>query len=159
MTKFVALFLILVAVSYAQEVGARYLIITHDNFYADIQPLAEWKHKKGMMTKVVTLSQIGSTSFAIRSYIQNAYNTWPIPPEYLLLVGAPNLLPWGSSYSDNFYMDMEGNFLNDILAGRLTSSSESGETGTSFFISEISFEISTPYAANIWAGGSNAVPQ
>jgi len=118
--KYISLFLIFIAVSSAQEVGARYLIITHDNFYNDIQPLAEWKHKKGMRTKVVTLSQIGSTSSQIKSYIQNAYNTWQTPPEYLLLVGAPNLLPWGSSYSDNYYMDMDSDIFNEILAGRLT---------------------------------------
>lgn len=120
MKKFLFFLLILGVGVRAQEIGARYLIITHDNFYNDIQPLAEWKHKKGMRTKVVTLSQIGSSSSAIKTYIQNAYNTWQIPPEYVLLVGAPNLLPWGSSYSDNYYMDMTGDLLNEILAGRLT---------------------------------------
>ena len=107
---------------HAQEIGAKYLIITHDNFVNDIQPLAEWKHKKGMRTKVVTLNQIGSTPAQIKSYIQTAYNTWPIRPEFLLLVGAPNLLPWGqtSPYSDNYYMNMDGDIYNEILAGRLT---------------------------------------
>jgi len=104
----------------AQEIGAKYLIITHDNFVNDIQPLAEWKHKKGMRTKVVTLSQIGSTPAQIKSYIQTAYNTWPTRPEFLLLVGSPDLLQWGSSYSDNYYMEMTGDLFNDILAGRLT---------------------------------------
>jgi len=120
MQKFVLLMLPLLVLANAQEVGAKYLIITHDNFYNDIKPLAAWKHKKGTRTKVVTLNQIGSTPAQIKSYIQTAYNTWPTPPEFLLLVGAPNLLPWGSSYSDNYYMDVTGDFLNDILAGRLT---------------------------------------
>ena len=120
MNKFLFFLLILGVGTHAQEIGARYLIITHDNFYDDIQPLAEWKHKKGMRTKIATLSQIGSTSGAIKTYIQDAYNTWQIPPEYLLLVGASNLLPWGSSSSDNYYMDMTGDIRNEILAGRLT---------------------------------------
>jgi hypothetical protein len=122
MKKLVLLAMALFLLANAQEIGAKYLIITHDSFVNDIQPLAEWKNKKGMRTKVVTLSQIGSSSSQIKNYIQQAYNTWQIPPEYLLLVGAPNLLPWGSSspYSDNYYMDLTGDLFNDILAGRLT---------------------------------------
>ena len=107
----------------AQETGARYLIITHDYFYNDVLPLARWKHKKGMRTEVVTLGQIGSSADAIRSYILNAYNTWNIPPEYVLLVGAPNLIPMpvvGGTISDNFYTDMDGDMFNDLLSGRLT---------------------------------------
>ena len=104
----------------AQELGARYLIITHDNFYNAIQPLAEWKHRKGMRTKVVRLSQIGSSTTQIRNYVESAYNTWQIPPEFLLLVGAPNYLPWGSNYSDNYYTNMDYDIYNEILSGRLT---------------------------------------
>jgi hypothetical protein len=120
MRKFVFFMLAILMFANAQEIGAKYLIITHDNFVNDIQPLADWKHKKGMRTKVVTLNQIGSTPALIKSYIQTAYNTWQIPPEFLLLVGGPNLLPWGQSNSDNFYMEMTGDLFNDILAGRLT---------------------------------------
>jgi hypothetical protein len=120
MRKFAFFILIFFVFTFAQEIGAKYLIITHDNFVNDIQPLAEWKHKKGMRTKVVTLSQIGSSAAQIKSYIQTAYNTWPVPPEFLLLVGSPNLLPWGSGSSDNYYMEMTGDLFNDILAGRLT---------------------------------------
>ena len=61
MGKFVSLILLIITCFHAQEVGAKYLIITHDNFYNDIKALADWKHKKGMRTKVVTLSQIGSS--------------------------------------------------------------------------------------------------
>ncbi len=35
----------------AQE-GGRYLIICPDEFTTSIQPLADWKHKKGMMSKI-----------------------------------------------------------------------------------------------------------
>ncbi|MBE0433243.1 hypothetical protein IBX73_07240 [candidate division WOR-3 bacterium] len=107
----------------ARETGARYLIITHDYFYTDVLPLARWKHKKGMRTKVVTLTETGYTADAIRSFVLNAYNTWEVQPEYLLLVGAPNLLPMptvGGTISDNYYTDMDGDMFNDILSGRLT---------------------------------------
>ncbi|MEO0226665.1 MAG: C25 family cysteine peptidase [candidate division WOR-3 bacterium] len=107
----------------AQGFGARYLIITHDNFYNHILPLARWKHKKGMKTKVVKLSEIGSTAPQIRDYIVNAYNNWQIKPEYVLFVGAPNFIPfplvlgWNS---DNYYTNITGDLYNEILSGRLT---------------------------------------
>jgi hypothetical protein len=113
-------------VSFSQEIGVRYLIITHDSFFNAIQPLAQWKHRKGMRTKVVKLSDIGSSSTLIRNYIVNAYNTWQIPPEFLLLVGAPNFLPWSQSYpyTDNNYTNMNSDIYNEILSGRLTVHSE-----------------------------------
>jgi hypothetical protein len=120
MRKYIFLLLIIFGVGIAQEVGARYLIVTHDNFYSAVQPLAEWKHSKGMRTKVVKLSEIGSTSSQIKSYIQSAYNTWQVKPEFLLLVGAPNYLPWGSYNSDNNYTNMDSDIYNEILSGRLT---------------------------------------
>jgi hypothetical protein len=111
------------ALGLAQEIGTRYLIITHDNFYNSIQPLAEWKHKKGIMTKVVRTSDIGTTAYAIKNYITTAYNTWTITPEYILFVGAPNYIPFGQvsgTYTDNYYTNMDGDIYNEILSGRLT---------------------------------------
>lgn len=107
----------------AREVGARYLIVTHDNFYNAVLPLAQWKHKKGMRTKLVRLSETGSSAIDIRNYIVSAYNTWQIPPEYILLVGAPNYVPFttvSGTYSDNYYTNITGDLYNEILSGRLT---------------------------------------
>ncbi|MCK4252517.1 T9SS type A sorting domain-containing protein [candidate division WOR-3 bacterium] len=123
MKKILIILVIFCATSFAQETGARYLIITHDNFYDAIQPIAQWKHKKGLRTKVVKLSQIGSSASQIKTYITNAYNNWQIPPEFLLLVGAPYYLPLPQvsyTYTDNYYTDIEGNIYNEILSGRLT---------------------------------------
>lgn len=113
----------LIVLGSAQEAGARYLIITNDTFYDAIQPLAAWKHKKGLSTKVVKLSQIGSTSYAIRNHIVDAYTNWQIPPEFILLVGAPNYLPMpqvNGTYSDNYYTNMDADIYNEILSGRMT---------------------------------------
>ncbi len=123
MKKILIALVIFCATSFAQEIGARYLIITHDNYYDAIQPLAQWKHKKGMRTKVVKLSQIGSSASQIKTYITTAYNNWQIPPEFLLLVGAPNYLPFpyvSGTYSDNYYTNVQGDLYNEILSGRLT---------------------------------------
>ncbi|MCK4251377.1 hypothetical protein KAX97_08005, partial [candidate division WOR-3 bacterium] len=123
MKKFLVILLISYAICFAQETGARYLIITHDNFYDAIQPLADWKHKKGMRTKVVKLSETGSSASQIKDYIEDAYNNWQIPPEFLLLVGAPNYLPLpqiSNIYTDNYYTNMDADIYNEILSGRLT---------------------------------------
>ncbi|MBN2620713.1 T9SS type A sorting domain-containing protein [candidate division WOR-3 bacterium] len=116
------LFLAFISLLYAQT-GARYLIIAYDNFYDITQPLAEWKYRKGMKSKLVRLSEVGYSMNEIKNYIQNAHNTWDIKPEYLLLVGAPNLIPFptvSGTYSDNFYTDITGDFFNEILSGRMT---------------------------------------
>jgi hypothetical protein len=127
MKKCVLFVLIFFTFVFTQETGARYLIITHDNFYEAIQPLAQWKQRKGLSTKVVKLSEIGSLTSQIRSYIVTAYDTWETPPEFLLLVGAPNYLPfyyygpgYHAYYSDNYYTSMDTDVYNEILSGRLT---------------------------------------
>jgi hypothetical protein len=124
MRRYVSVFLLLCTIVFAQETGARYLIITHDDFYSAIQPLVEWKHRMGLKTKVVrTPSQIANTTTAIKSYIDNAYDTWPIQPEYILFVGSPYYIPFyifSYVYSDNYYTNMDADIYNEILSGRLT---------------------------------------
>jgi hypothetical protein len=127
MKRCLLLLIISCTVIFSQETGARYLIITHDSFYEAIQPFAQWKHRKGLLTKVVKLSDIGSTTSQIHNYVENAYDTWPMRPEFLLLVGAPNYLPfylygsgWNQCFSDNYYTNMDSDIYNEILSGRLT---------------------------------------
>src|SRR4030042_1729746 len=123
MNQKIVITILLIAIIAFGQTGARYLIITHDLFYSDVLPLTEWKYQKGMKSKVVKLSETGSSSTQIRTYIQNAYNTWDIIPKYLLLVGAPDYIPFPivySEYSDNYYTNMNGDIFNEILSGRLT---------------------------------------
>ena len=107
-----------------KQESAKYLVITNDDFYEAILPLAQWKHKKGVKTKVVKLSEIGSDTFQIKNYIQNAYNTWNPRPEYVLLVGDVEFLPtyWGEEIpTDNYYAALAGgDYLSDISIGRFS---------------------------------------
>lgn len=122
MRKPLILFIILAGTALAQQTGARYLVVTPDTFYDAIQPLVEWKHRMGYKTKVVKLSQIGSTTSDIRSYVSDAYANWEMKPEYLLLVGAANYIPfyyYYDCYSDNYYTNMDADIYNEILSGRL----------------------------------------
>ncbi|UCG29701.1 MAG: T9SS type A sorting domain-containing protein [candidate division WOR-3 bacterium] len=111
----------------AQETGARYLIITHDDYRTALEPLATWKTQKGIRAKIVTLSETGADSTDIKNYIVNAYNTWQTRPEYLLIVGNKYQVPFPrfvhavslTSYSDNYYANVDGDFRNELYHGRL----------------------------------------
>jgi hypothetical protein len=124
MKKILSLIVFLIGLGFTQE-GARYLIITHDNFYNAIQPLADWKNQKGIKTKVVRLSEIGSTNTEIKNYILNAYNTWNPRPDFILLVGSADFLPsffrnvYPFTYdTDNEYANMTGDYQAEICYGR-----------------------------------------
>jgi hypothetical protein len=106
-----------------------YLIITDDGYYDEMLPLAEWKEQKGFEVTVTRTSQISpSTASGIKAYIENAYNTWPVPPLYVLLVGDVGDIPAfsGSSSStetDLPYSDMTGTYLPELRVGRFSVSS------------------------------------
>ena len=106
-----------------------YLIITDDDYYSELLPLAGWKEKKGFEVTVTPTSQISpSTASGIKAYIQDAYDNWPVPPLYVLLVGDVADIPafTGSSSStetDLPYGDMSGTYFPEIRVGRFSVSS------------------------------------
>ncbi len=62
-----------------------YLIITATQFNNNyLQEFADWKRRCGYYTHIAIA---GASANDIRQYIANAYNTWAVPPEYVLLVG------------------------------------------------------------------------
>jgi len=105
-----------------------FLFIVHDSLYSDIQPFVTLKEDKGYDVTVTQTSDIpgGATVDNIETYIQDAYNNWPTPPSYILLVGDTNLVPtktsgleWGVSCSDLYYVTVAGSdFIPDIRIGR-----------------------------------------
>ncbi|MHA1639099.1 MAG: C25 family cysteine peptidase [Candidatus Heimdallarchaeota archaeon] len=120
-----------------KKTGAEYLIITHDDFYNEIKPLAIWKEKKGVATKIVKTSEIdtgGPTADDIKDYIKNAYETWDPVPAYVLLVGDSEFIPTHyytpHPYSghggfeiatDLYYATVDGeDYFPDLYIGRLS---------------------------------------
>lgn len=104
--------------------GAKYLIITFDRYYQIIQKFAHWKHKKGISTKIVKISEIGGNKpQLIKDYISDAYYSWEIVPEYVLLVGdINNIAPYphpNVGASDNPYADVNNDTLLEMSIGRL----------------------------------------
>jgi len=61
------------------------LIIVHDAWAGNVQPLADHKTSVGINATVVPVSTIGNNATSIKNYIQNVYNTSDLA--FVLLVG------------------------------------------------------------------------
>lgn len=113
-----------------------YLIIVADSYYDAIQPLATWKESKGFDITVTKTSEIpnGPTKENIKAYIVNAYNTWPLPPAYVLLVGDVAQIPaWTGTATgtctDLYYGTMdEGNYFADVIISRFPAATSAQVT-------------------------------
>jgi hypothetical protein len=116
----------------SKTVGYEYLIIAPNDpiFIAWADSIKNFRTLQGIKTGVVTTTAIGgNTTSAIESYVNNAYNTWDIPPVAVLLLGdhgttgSTVVSPIYNSYcvSDNIYADVTGNHLPDIVFARMTA--------------------------------------
>ncbi len=109
-----------------------YIIICPDDagFLAWADTIALFRNKQGIKTGVVTTTEIGgNTISAIENYVNNAYNTWDIPPSAVLLIGDYGsngntiVSPIWNSYcvSDNIFADVDNDNLPDIAFARMTA--------------------------------------
>ncbi len=104
-----------------QSNGADYIIITHQDFYADVLPLADQRASQGLRVEVVKLQDVFDEFSdgiydpeAIRSFLGYAYANWASPaPAYVLLVGDGNYdfkgnYGWGeSNYIPPYLLDVD----------------------------------------------------
>ncbi|MCK4981202.1 MAG: hypothetical protein KAS62_12450, partial [Candidatus Delongbacteria bacterium] len=110
-----------------------YLIIYKDNatVLSTLEYLKDWKQKKGFEVHLVSSTEVGTTTTSIKNYIQNAYDTWENPPEFVTLAGdhsgsygMPTYFETLSGYNgegDHPYSQLEGNdILADVILGRLS---------------------------------------
>ncbi len=103
-----------------------YLIIVPDAWYNNVQPLAQWRRKKGYRVTVTRISQIGGgDTTRVRTYIQSQYNTAPVRPTFVVLVGdAADIQPYSGSAiggrpTDLYYSTMAGSdYFPDLYLGR-----------------------------------------
>ena len=110
----------------------KFLIVSDPLFQTALQPLIEWKTKKGFNVVEAYTSDpnVGSTTTSIKSYIQNLYNNATLndpPPTYLLIVGDIAQVPSfsgnsGSHVSDLYYCEFDGNgdFYPEMYYGRFS---------------------------------------
>jgi len=109
-----------------------YLIICPDEpvILAWADSIKRFRTEQGISTGIATLTDVGGNDAGlIESYIDNAYNTWTIPPVAVLLLGDYGtdnqsiLSPVYDGYciSDNLYADVNNNTLPDIVIARITA--------------------------------------
>jgi hypothetical protein len=104
--------------------GSYLLLLRNDpDLLAAVQPLVEWRMRRGFEVHLATTADFGTTKESVKAWLQNAYDTWPNPPAYITLVGdanGPIAFPyWNEQYSgyhgetDHPYVQLAG---DDILA-------------------------------------------
>ncbi len=114
------------------EVGYEYLIIVPDDpiFISWADSLKVFRNRQGISTNVITTTEVGgNTVAAIEGYVNNAYNTWDIPPAAVLLMadygtsGSTIISPIYDNYcvSDNIFADVDGDHLPDVIFARMTA--------------------------------------
>ena len=103
---------------------------------AALAPLTDWRLRQGYNVVVASTSVTGTSTTAIKNYIQNQYDTLDVPLEFVTLVGdgdgsvtVPTFFEGLSGYhgeGDHQYTLLEGgDVLADIHIGRLSVTSVS----------------------------------
>lgn len=117
----------------ARVEGADLLIIAPDDMVDSLLPLARWRLQTGLLTRIVPLSEIGSSPTAddIADFIQYAYDNWEVPPSFVLLVGDVDMVPVHyknihpyhntRTGTDLYYATTDGSdYFPDIFVGRIS---------------------------------------
>ena len=103
------------------------LIICYGPFMETMQPLVDWKNKKGTFTEMVDVADIGDND-AIKSYVEDYYYDYGLT--FLLLVGDIDQIPsprfsegaGSNSPADPSYGFIVGNdYYPDVFVGRFSA--------------------------------------
>jgi hypothetical protein len=135
-----------------------YLVICQNNssIVTTLQPLLDWRERRGLPTMLATTSETGTSSGQIKSYIQGVYNDPGISLEHVVLVGdasgtysIPTWYESMSGYSgegDYPYSQLAGgDALPDVHIGRLSIDSP---TTLDHIVDKVIGYESTPYVAD-----------
>jgi len=119
-----------------QTIGAatfpiKYLIIADRMFEAQLADFVEWKTRRGFNVVVAYTDVIGSTSTAVRAYIQGLYNAGTAQdpaPSYVLLVGDAQQIPpftgtTANHVTDLYFCEFTDDYLPEIYYGRFSAQS------------------------------------
>jgi len=110
------------------------LLVIYGNFndaiyQTKVNEYVAWKKQKGFKVYSASTATTGTTSANIKTYIQNAYDTWPDRPDYVVLIGDTDgsiAVPTFSSYVDYQYTWLAGgDNLGDLVIGRISVTSSS----------------------------------
>jgi hypothetical protein len=101
------------------------VIVTHRMFQAQLEPFITWKVKKGFQVTVGYTDVVGTSTTAIKTYLQNIYSG-SNPMRFVLFVGDVAQIPaWsgsaGSHYTDLRYCEYTGDDLPEVYYGRFSA--------------------------------------
>ena len=107
----------------------RMIVIAPENYISTLQPWLDWKTQKGFYLNVVTTTQAGGNYNAIKSYVQNLYNTGVsqnATPTFLVLVGDVAQVPntTGSAtqkVTDLYYGSVDNDYFPDMFYSRMSA--------------------------------------
>ncbi|MDC0204560.1 C25 family cysteine peptidase [Flavobacteriales bacterium] len=109
----------------------KYVIVADPAFQTALQPLVQWKTKKGFMVVEGYTNDplVGNTPTSIHDYLQNMYDNATIndpAPTYLLIVGDNAEVPsfnMGAHVSDMYFCEFDGggDFYPEMYYGRFSA--------------------------------------
>lgn len=85
------------------------LIIANDMFNGQLDSLINWKRRKGFLVEIAYTSTTGTTTTAIKNYINGKFTSATATnpaPTYVLLVGDVAQIPAHSGQTDSHYTDL-----------------------------------------------------
>lgn len=105
------------------------IVITPADFVSALQPWLDWKIQKGFDVQVHTTAQAGGNYNAIRTYVQNLYNTGVsqgATPTFLILVGDTGQIPGTngsqtSKVTDLYYGSVDNDYFPDMYYSRMSA--------------------------------------
>ncbi|MCF7913441.1 MAG: T9SS type A sorting domain-containing protein [Candidatus Cloacimonetes bacterium] len=102
-------------------------IITDDEEALEtLEYLKDWKRQKGYNVVVATTAETGTTTNSIKDWIQDAYDNWENPPEFICFCGDAEGDFSIATYNngDHPYTELAGDdYLEDVFTGRLSFNS------------------------------------
>jgi len=114
--------------------GSYVIIYNGSTITSTLQPYADWKREKGYEVVGLNTAINGNSTTAIKAFLQNAYDTWENPPEFIMIFGkgitSTNYVPTYFEYyhyntvGDYQYTLLDGgDLIPDAYIGRITYSS------------------------------------
>jgi hypothetical protein len=119
----------------SKDYGCEYLIVIpdHEDFLPWADSIKKFRNEQGILTRVMTLSEIGGNDIQIlKNFFTDVYNTWnPVPSAVLMMAdygtedaGITSISfthPYEGTYiTDQYYADVNGNNLPEFVFARLT---------------------------------------
>lgn len=128
------------------------------NLLGIVEELFDWKRRIGYEVNYISSSNVVNNKNNLKNYIENAYETWENPPEYVTIIGdaegSYDIPTWNESWSgyygegDHPYSQLEGNDqYPEVFLGRISFDTQSHLTTQ---ISKLLNYESSPYMGENW---------